>query len=280
MPAPATTSRLDEILEYTRALVGLHKAQTDLNFLERAAAAHTPRGFVRKLREKSPLAVIAEIKQASPSKGVIRTDVAQDAPIIARELVAAGAAALSIVTEEKWFLGSLKNLKAASDATASTHTPCLRKDFAVDEFQILEARASKADAVLLIAAALDDDALRALATAARQRDLDILCEVHNAEELDRVLAFEPSVLDPAHTAIGINSRDLHSFAVSLDDAAKLASCIPKNSGHLLVAESGIRTAAEIRTLRDAGFDAFLIGESLMRAASPGAALQELLLACG
>jgi len=279
------SSRLDEILAYTRATVGVRKAQTDSNFLERAAAAHTPRGFVRALREKSAQgpAVIAEIKQASPSKGLIRANVAGDVAELARELAEAGAAALSVLTEEKWFLGSLKNLQAAS---AATTIPCLRKDFILDEFQILEARANCADAVLLIAAALEDGTLQRLATAAYQRELDVLVEVHSADEMDRMLALD---FDFERTAFGVNSRDLHTFTVSLDATAALADRFFARSQiaglspaqrPVLVAESGICIAADVAALRERGYGAFLIGESLMRAASPGRALQELLAACG
>jgi indole-3-glycerol phosphate synthase len=283
----ATSSRLDEIVAYSRAVVGVRKAQTDLNYLERAAAAHTPRGFVRALREKtSGPAIIAEIKQASPSKGTIRENVGVDVAEIACALADAGAAALSVLTEEKWFLGSLKNLQAASRATADTMTPCLRKDFILDEFQLLEARANNADAVLLIAAALDDPTMQRLASAARQRDLDVLIEVHTAAEMDRVLALE---FDFAHTAFGVNSRDLHTFAVSLEQTAELAdkfwahpsiARLPAAQRPMLVAESGIASAADIATLRQRGYGAYLIGELLMRATSPGRALQELLAACG
>ena len=279
MVAADNASRLEQILDYTRAVVALRKSQADRSALELAAAAHKPRGFVRALREKSAEgpAVIAEIKKASPSKGLIRENFgARD---LAVELEAAGAACLSVLTEEKWFLGSLWNLRAASEAT---RLPCLRKDFMLDEFQILEARANGADAILLIAAALEDDTLVQLAQAARRLDLDVLCEVHTAEELDRVLALD---LDAAHIAIGINSRNLHTFDVSLDDAAALAkrftacrSIADRSSGErpLLVAESGIATGADIATLRDCGYSAFLIGETLMRAASPGKLLQTLL----
>lgn len=285
VPTSATSSPLDEILAYTRAVVGVRKAQTDLNFLERAAVAHTPRGFVRALREKSAhgAAVIAEIKQASPSKGLIRANVATDVTELARGLAEAGAAALSVLTEEKFFLGSLKNLQAASAATA---IPCLRKDFMLDEFQILEARANCADAVLLIAAALDDREIQRLAVAARGCDLDVLVEVHTAEEMDRALALD---LDFAHTAVGVNSRDLHTFSVSLAQTSALAegflaapriARVQLENRPVLVAESGISSAADITALRERGFGAFLIGESLMRAASPGRALEELLAACG
>ncbi len=185
-PSPST-SRLEEILAHTRALVAQRKAAAlladpGLVALTRSAHAHTPRGFVRSLRSTSP-AVIAELKRASPSKGVLRESL--DVPALSASLAAAGAAALSVLTEEKFFHGSLANLDAASRAST---LPCLRKDFMLDEFQLLEARAHRADAILLLAAALDDSTLRSLAQKAIALDLDILCEVHTAAELDRVLA--------------------------------------------------------------------------------------------
>jgi indole-3-glycerol phosphate synthase len=242
--------------------------------LERAAAEHVPRGFVGRLRAMAAArpAIIAELKRASPSKGVLRESL--DVPRLAAGFEAAGAAALSVLTEEKYFLGSLGNLEAASHACA---LPCLRKDFTVDAFQLLEARAHRADAILLLAAALNDDELGEFALAADELGLDVLCEVHTAEELERVLTLE---LDPERVALGINSRDLHSFAVSLDATVTLASGVPSRAGFMLVAESGITSADDTMRLRDAGFGAFLIGETLMRAPDPAEALRELLTACG
>jgi indole-3-glycerol phosphate synthase len=267
--APYTTSRLQEILDHTRAVVGLRKSQADLNVMERQAAAHVPRGFLRALRQNSQhgIAVIAELKKASPSKGLIREDF--DASALAVELAQAGAAALSVLTEQQWFQGSLANLRAAS---AAVRIPCLRKDFMVDEFQVLEARANCADAVLLIAAALDDPTLHGLAHAAYARELDVLCEVHNADEMARMLSLG---LDPARTAIGVNSRNLHTFGVSLETTARLASGAA-GGPFLLVAESGIGSPEDIATLRGCGYGAFLIGESLMRADRPGELLARML----
>lgn len=267
-------SRLEDILAHTRAVVAERKHASNMAELERAAAEHVPRGFVGRLQAMAVErpAIIAELKRASPSKGVLRESL--DVPRLAAGFEAAGAAALSVLTEEKYFLGSLANLEAASHACA---LPCLRKDFTVDEFQLLEARAHRADAVLLLAAALDDDELSELAVAADELGLDVLCEVHTAGELDRVLAL---TLDPNRVALGINSRDLHSFAVSLDAMVALASNVPEDAGFVLVAESGIGSAEDIVRLRDAGFGAFLIGETLMRAPEPAEALRELFAACG
>jgi len=257
-------SHLDTILAATRAAVAQRKASADMRALERRAAAHTPRGFARALRARAATgtAIIAEIKKASPSRGLIRPDL--DPAALALELAAAGATALSVLTEEQFFLGSLANLELAS---AASGLPCLRKDFIVDEFQLLEARAHSADAILLIAAALTDSELARFAAAAHALGLDTLCEVHNAAELARVAALGCS-------AYGVNARDLRTFDVSLDAAVELAAALPATA--LRVAESGIHTSADLARLRRAGYDAFLIGESLMRQPSPGAALRALL----
>jgi indole-3-glycerol phosphate synthase len=259
------TMYLPEILAHTRMLVAERKAVADVSAMERAAAKHAPRGFARALRAKAladGLAVIAEVKKASPSKGLIRENF--DAAEIARMLEAGGAAVLSVLTDEKFFQGSLENLRRAS---AAVEIPCLRKDFMVDEFQVLEARASGADAILLIMAALEDAELRVLRESARQHGLDVLCEVHDAEELERALALECE-------CVGVNSRDLRTFEVSLERACELAAKLPTSA--VRVAESGIHTVADMRMLREAGYEAFLIGESLMRKPDPGVALRELL----
>lgn len=256
---------LDRILAQTRADLAPRRERVPLNLLEKAAELHQPRGFARALREASlrAPAVIAELKKASPSRGLIRRDF--EAAPLARDLQNAGAAALSVLTDEPFFQGSLTNLDLAS---AATTLPCLRKDFIVDEYQIVEARAHHADAVLLIAAALDDRQLESLTTIAQQRyGLDALCEVHTADELKRVRGL-------GCAAYGINNRDLQTFEVRLDTSLELASLLPSNA--VRVAESGIHTAADIQTLRKAGFHALLIGESLMRHPQPGAALSALL----
>ena len=179
---------------------------------------------------------------------------------------AGGAAVLSVLTDEKFFQGSLENLRLASRAVS---IPCLRKDFMVDTFQIVEARVNCADAILLIVAALSDAELRTLRDEARRRELDVLCEVHDEEELQRALTLECE-------CVGVNSRDLRTFEVSLERAAELAAQLPASA--VRVAESGIRTAADMLQLRVAGYDAFLIGESLMRKPNPGEALRDLLTA--
>jgi indole-3-glycerol phosphate synthase len=202
------------------------------------------------------------LKKASPSKGLIRAEFCVED--LAPELEAAGAAALSVLTDEEFFQGSLENLRLTS---AAVKLPCLRKDFIVDEFQLLQARANSADAVLLIVAALTNTELNRLALAARVNGLDILCEVHDETELQRAL-------DVGCDLIGVNTRDLRTFNVDTDTAFRLADKLPKSV--VKVAESGIRSGEDISRLRAAGYQAFLIGESLMRAERPGEALRSLL----
>ncbi len=258
-------ANLDTLLSATRKRVAAVRRNADSRELERRAAGHTPRGFRRALQAAaSGPAIIAELKKASPSKGLIRAQL--DVPQLARELEAAGARALSVLTEEEFFQGSLENLQAAS---AAATLPCLRKDFIIDEFQMVEARAHGADAVLLIAAALEERELRALHAAAHALELDVLAEVHNEEELERVLAAGCDL-------VGVNSRDLRTFQVDLHTPLRMAALLP--SRVVKIAESGIQSAREIRELREAGYDAFLVGESLMKAESPAAALRDLLAA--
>jgi len=258
---------LDQIVTSTRGKVAEAKRGADLRELERRAEQHVPRGFRRALEERARVgvAVIAELKKASPSKGLIRAEFRVEE--LARDLEAAGAAALSVLTDEEFFQGSLENLRTASGAVK---VPCLRKDFIVDEFQLLEARANSADAVLLIVAALTQEELTALARAACSRGLDVLCEVHDEEELQRAS-------DAGCDLIGVNTRDLRTFKVDAETAFRLAGRFPKNV--VRVAESGIRSGEDIARLRAAGYQAFLIGESLMRAERPGEALRELMASC-
>lgn len=258
------TIGLDHILAATRRRVIETRRSADLRVLERQAEKHQPRGFRSALANKGRdgVAIVAELKKASPSRGVIRADFHPED--LARELADAGAAALSVLTDQEFFQGSLEYLQGAS---ASAGVPCLRKDFIVDEFQLLEARANCADAVLLIVAALKQPELIGLSMQSRQYGLDILCEVHTEEELHRAL-------DSGCNLIGVNSRDLRTFQTDLETAINLAKAIPKNV--VSVAESGIHTGADITRLRAAGYHAFLIGESLMAAASPGEALKALM----
>jgi indole-3-glycerol phosphate synthase len=264
----SSSTFLGTILASTRAAVAASKARVPLAELERRGLEHHPRGWAAALRRYAGTgpAVIAEVKKASPSKGLIRADF--DPAWIARRYRAGGAAALSVLTDEPYFQGSLHNLELAS---AATPLPCLRKDFMVDEYQVLEARAHRADAILLIAAALPDSELRHLAAVASGFSLDVLVEVHTADELDRVLH---TLGETGAQAIGVNNRDLSTFEVTLDTSLALIERIP--SSVVRVTESGIFTAQDIARLRHAGFDAFLIGESLMRQPDPGAALEALL----
>ncbi|MGD0829314.1 MAG: indole-3-glycerol phosphate synthase TrpC [Terracidiphilus sp.] len=265
-------SHLDKILASTRDTVAAAKIRVPLADVERRAALHEPRGWAKALRQRAAAgpAVIAEVKKASPSKGLIRADF--DAARLAARYHAGGAAALSVLTDEPFFQGSMRNLELAS---AAVPLPCLRKDFMVDEYQIAEARAHHADAILLIAAALSDIELRRYARLAHGLALDVLVEVHTGEELERVLS---SLGETGADAIGVNNRDLKSFAVRLETSLELVEWIP--AGVVRVAESGIAAPQEVARLRAAGFDAFLIGESLMRQPDPGAALAALLAAAG
>ncbi len=258
-------ANLTDIVAATRRKVGECRLKVDLGQLERDASLHAPRGFRAALEStgESRVAVIAELKKASPSRGLIRPDF--DPAQLARELEQAGAVALSVLTDEEFFQGSLENLRVAS---AKTALPCLRKDFIVDEFQIVEARANCADAILLIVAVLSQNELFTLKRKADDSELDVLCEVHDGDELQRAL-------DTGCDVIGVNSRDLRTFKVDLGTAFRLAERMPDNV--LAVAESGIESAADVVGLRAAGYDAFLIGETLMRAEKPGDALKSLLV---
>jgi indole-3-glycerol phosphate synthase len=256
---------LDQILRTTRTRVCAAKGVADLRELERRAERHVPRGFRKALLEKSGVAVIAELKKASPSKGLIRGKFFVEE--LASELELAGAAALSVLTDEEFFQGSLENLRKAS---AAVKIPCLRKDFIVDEFQLLEARAYGADAVLLIVAALSQEELVRLGCMARERGLDVLCEVHDEVELERAV-------NAGFDLIGVNTRDLRTFSVDGETAVRLAGKLPKDV--VKVAESGIGSGEDVGRLRAAGYDAFLIGETLMRAERPGARLRSLVGSC-
>src|SRR5271165_2850312 len=262
---------LDSIVAATRRRISERHARgrrsdlrSFLRSLERAAVEHSPRGFRSQLRRVAHdgIAVIAELKKASPSKGLIRADFRPSS--LARDLERAGAAALSVLTDEQFFQGSLDCLREAS---SSSSLPCLRKDFIVDELQIVEARANGADAILLIVAALDQKELVSLAGIARSQGLDVLCEAHDEQELQRAL-------DAGCDLIGINSRNLRTFEVNLETAFRLAEAMPATC--VRVAESGIQSGADIARLRSAGYEAFLIGESLMKADRPGEALAKLM----
>ena len=257
-------TQLDQILAHTLLEVNSRKAAANYADLERKAAARTPRGFANRLRDVSVSgpAIISEIKKASPSKGLIRADFYP--ATLAKSFEDAGAACLSVLTDGEFFQGSLDDLEAASN---SVRIPCLRKDFMIDPFQILEARARGADCILLIVAAHKDQTLVSLRDEAARRNLDVLCEVHNREELDRAIGL-------GFQMIGVNSRNLRTFSMHPELLFELVSIMP--SGTIKIAESGIRTADEITQLRNAGYHAFLIGEMLMRQPDPAATLAQLL----
>jgi indole-3-glycerol phosphate synthase len=252
---------LDRILERKREEVAELRARCDERALEsRARAAGPTRGFARALTSGDRPRVIAEFKRASPSKGEIRPGA--DAAQIARAYAAAGAAALSVLTDRDFFRGSLDDLQRAREACA---LPVLRKDFTIDRIQILEARAAGADAVLLIVAALSDAELRSLLACAREVGLDALVEVHTADELERALALDVQL-------VGINNRDLRSFET---DVAVTRALLPRAAGRTLISESGLDSCEVVRALEAEGVHAFLVGEALMREPDPGAALRRL-----
>jgi indole-3-glycerol phosphate synthase len=257
-------TQLDQILSRTVLTVMDRKQRTEVATLERRAALHTPRGFVRGLRSaalKGP-AVIAELKKASPSKGVLRLDYRPAA--VAKSYADVGAAAISVLTDEEFFKGSLDDLEAVSRAVK---IPVLRKDFILDPYQIVEARAAGADAILLIVAAHTDADLRALNAVAQRWGLDVLCEVHDLEELKRAK-------DLGVDAIGVNCRDLKTLQVDVRVHEQVVRAMPADV--VRVAESGIRTPADIERLLKSGYDAFLVGEALMRQPDPAAMLALLM----
>ena len=230
-----------------------------------ASKAAAPRDFAAALARKR-LNVIAEIKKASPSAGLLRREF--DPVVLARAFEQAGAAALSVLTEEENFQGALAHLR---DARKAVGIPVLRKDFIVERWQVWEARAAGADSFLLIAAVLDDASLAELLALGRELGMEPLVEVHTAAELERVLALGARI-------VGVNNRDLHTLDVRVETSLELASMIPDDC--IAISESGLRSAEELRRLRAAGFDAFLIGESFMRQADPGAALSRLIETVG
>ncbi len=261
-------SILSRILDRKREEVTAAKTDRPVGRLVAEASVAPPaRGFERALRRPAggPVRAVAEIKRASPSAGPIRPGA--DPAAIAGEYAAAGAAAISVLTDRDFFDGELGFLGRVRAAAGLEHVPLLRKDFLIDDYQIIEARAAGADAVLLIVAALDDAQLADLMTVARGLKLDALVEVHDDAEADRAVA-------AGATLIGVNHRDLATFAIDMGLTARLAGRVP--AGTVLVGESGIRTRADVIALGEAGAHAVLVGEHLMRAPSPGAALRELL----
>ena len=259
---------LRTILARKREEVAERKARIPLAELRaRHADAPPARGFAAAVRRRVAAGqptVIAEIKKASPSKGLIRADF--DPAAIARSYESGGATCLSVLTDVDFFQGSDAYLREAREACT---LPVLRKDFTVDVYQVHEARAIGADAILLIAAALDNAVLVNLHALAIECGLDVLVEVHNPVDLQRALM----LTNPPRTLIGINNRDLRTFETSIDTTLSLKEAVPHD--RLLVTESGIATRDDVARLRAAGVNAFLVGETFMRAAEPGAELAKL-----
>ncbi|HVM41169.1 MAG TPA: indole-3-glycerol phosphate synthase TrpC [Acidimicrobiia bacterium] len=252
---------LGEILEGKRSEVEALAGRA-ADFEAAAADAPTPRAFATALRPVAGLAVIAEIKRRSPSKGDLAPDL--DPAVTAKAYEAGGAAALSVLTDERWFGGSLDDLRAAREAV---DLPVLRKDFTIDEIQIVEARAAGADAILLIVAALPDDGvLRGLREHAESLGMAALVEVDDEAGLDRAL-------ESGATVVGVTNRDLRTFGEDLAVAERLAARIPESA--VRVAESAIRGADDARRMAVAGFHAVLVGEALVKAADPTALVREM-----
>lgn len=250
---------LARIADSKRAALPSLRARRD-EFEQRAAARTGYRDFAAALTAARP-AVIAEVKKASPSKGLLSATF--DPVSIARQYASGGAAALSVLTDEQYFQGSLADLEAARAAVA---IPVLRKDFTLDEIHVIEAAAHGADAILLIAALLEEHELRDLRQAAEHYRLAALVEVHDEAELEAAVASGARI-------IGVNNRNLHSFEVSVETSLRLAARVP--AGAIKVAESGIDSPDAVARLQAAGFDAFLVGEHLMKAARPEEALRAL-----
>jgi len=256
---------LDDILTNKRAEVAERKRAAPAKALEALArSASAPRDFLAALgggRQRG-IRLIAEYKRASPSKGTIRADL--EPAQVGRLYESAGAAAISVLTDEKFFSGRLEDLRAVRGAVA---IPVLRKEFIIDPWQLLEARAAGADAVLLIAAALEEAQLREFRVQAFDLGMHCLVEVHDEKELDRALASGAAI-------VGINNRDLRSFRVELETTFRLRAAIPQDK--IVVSESGIVGRADALRLQEAGVDAMLVGETLMRRPNPAEAARELL----
>lgn len=253
---------LDRIVEARRAAIDHRKRVLPEAVLRLGAAKADPVRDFRSALTREAVNVIAELKKASPSRGVLREDF--DPKTLAAQLEQAGAAALSVLTEEEFFRGSLKDLR---DARAATSLPALRKDFIVDPWQVWEARATGADSFLLIVSLLGDAALRGLLALGRELGMEPLVEVHTREELSRAV-------EAGARIVGINHRDLRTMAVRLETSLELIEVVPEEC--IAVAESGMCSPDEVARLRAAGFDAFLVGEHLMTSPDPGAALRHLL----
>ena len=256
---------LRKILARKREEVASRRKRDSLGSLEQRIAEQSPaRGFCAALQKRvaaAEPAVIAEVKKASPSKGVIRADF--QPALIAASYQAGGASCLSVLTDVDFFQGADSYLQ---EARAACELPVLRKDFTVDPYQVVEARAIGADAILLIVAALEDDQMHELAAAAAQVGLDVLVEVHDRAELERALEL-------ATPLIGINNRDLHTFETRLETTLELLPYIPGD--RLVITESGIHTGEDVALMRNHQVYGFLVGEAFMRAAQPGEKLHDM-----
>ena len=252
---------LNEIVEQNRPALELKKQDMPFERLAAVAADAPKRASFTDAFRGPGIHVIAELKKASPSKGLIRENL--DVPMLAKSLKDAGAAALSVLTEPFYFRGGLDNLRIASETVS---IPLLRKDFIFDTYQILEAKANGASAILLIAAMLNADEFKRLLDFAHQNGLAVLGEAHTESELEVASAAD---------LVGVNARDLKTFSTSLERSAELIATL-KSCGKPVIAESAVRTHEDILMLQSSGASGFLIGETLMRAADPGAKLKELL----
>ena len=253
---------LDRIVEAKAIRLAEAKRSVPLEHLIEQCGTPVRRSFAESIAKPERVNIIAEIKHRSPSKGIIREDF--NPVSIAESYAGANAAAMSVLAEEDFFGGSLDHLRAIR---RRVNTPLLRKDFIFDEYQIYESVAASADAVLLIVAVLDDELLARLIRLANERGVDALVEVHTADEMKRATAAGARI-------IGVNNRDLSTFAVDLNASFRLAQLAPDEA--ILVSESGIKTGEDIRNLKSAGFSSFLIGEHFMRAENPGDSLRRLI----
>ena len=253
---------LDEVIQHKRREVAARREQISRRELERSALFDAPRrSVVKALHDSDQAGIIAEFKRRSPSKGWFNKDA--NAAQIAKDYNAAGASALSILTDQQFFAGANEDL---TTARAAVELPILRKDFVVEEFQIIEARALGADCILLIAAALSEIEIKKLAAAARNIGLEVLLEVHSREEI-------PTDLTDI-SIVGVNNRNLKDFSVDLNRSLEIAASLPVNLPK--ISESGLSDARDIVTLRAAGFKGFLIGETFMKTDNPGAACAEFI----
>lgn len=257
---------LERILETKRAELEESRKARPLDEVITAASQAPPALSLAEAVGQAGIQIVAEVKKASPSKGVIREDF--DPVAIATAYAGGGAAAISVLTDSEYFQGSLDYLRAIREKVA---VPLLRKDFIIDPYQVFEARAAGADAILLILAALSDQEAEPLAAVAEELGMDVLWEVHNIEEMQRVAAFSPRV-------VGINNRDLKTFEVSLETTRGLLPEVPADA--VVISESGFFVREELEMMSDWGVDGFLVGEGLMRAEDPGEALRGLLSARG